>query len=358
MEVAFYNETKSLLNQHIEIYHAFVFALIADKINLMCHNSTWYHILRLKDKWDDRILTELHDYFENAYEGKYGLHYSEIDRVFEDISMVKKMKRKSKLDFRMLQSGTLLKKNMKEIFADNLHDILCECRVTGLQNLIDNEIVNMFSMISCVNAEQFNLYVQEIRDMFMEIEDYLILGETIKLFYNILTVEQLPPEQLLQSTNDKGYIISVELFDFPLLCDISPDHIYYLRKQLYPEFDEFRKKMDLLRDELFTIRFEPENFKIISELYKKNLGCLLTPLQQKIEQELFIQLTRNLYKDLGFKLNLGITNVSNMIDYFPKSGIVPTELAEASKRILNREINVSRCELFFYIDLYTKTEKF
>ena len=358
MEVAFYNETMSPLNQDVEIYHAFVFSLFADKIFLMCHNSTWYHLLNQKDKWNDNMIKALYQYFETAHDGKYGLHYENFDEVFSCMAMAKKLKQKSRNDFNIVQTGSLLKKNMKEIFVVNLEEVLQNRRVFGLQKLIDNDVVKMYSMLSIINSERYNLYIKEIREMFMEMDDYLIFGETVKVIYKLLTPDQARTMLLPNRIKEKFDVISIELLDLPLLSDIGPDHIYYLRGQLYPEFAEFRKRMDIFRDEITEMRFEPVNFKRLVELYRQHIGCLLAPLQSKIEQQLFVQLTRNLYRGFGFKLNLGITSVSCMIDYFPKSGIVPVDVADAARRMLDRETDLSRSELFFYIDFYTQSQKF
>ena len=358
MEVAFYNETKSILNQQVEIYPAYVFSLFADQVNLMCYNSTMYNLLNLQDKWDDKMIRVLYDHFETAYEGKYALHYSKIDQVFAGLSIAKKMKRKSKLEFNVLNTGNLLKKSMKEIFTDNLKEILYDHGVLGLQKLIDNEIVRMYNLLSLVNSDPDTMYIKEIRDMFMKYDDYLLFGETVKAIYHILPVDRSLNIVPALENNDKPAIISVELFDFPVLSNIGSDLVYYLRQQLYPEFAGFRKQLDIFRDDLSEIHFESKNFNTIIQLFQKQISYLLTPLQQKTDEQLFIQHARNLYKDMGFKLQLGITDISSMIGYFPKTGIVSDEVAEASKRILNRETDINRTELFFYINFYTGTYKF
>lgn len=358
MEIAFYNETISPINQEVEIYHAFVLSLFADKVFLLCHNSTMYNLLKMKDKWDDKAIKDLHEYFEHAHGGQYGLHYNEIDQVFAGLSMAKKLKQKSKNEFNLLHTGSMLKKTMKDIFVDNLNDVLYKRRVLGLQKLIDTDVIKMYTMLSIVRPEHFNLYIKEIRDMFMEFDDYQVFAESVKAIYNLLTPERVQSGMKPDEANDKPDIISVELLDFPLLTDIGPDHIYYLRSQLFPEFAEFRKQMDLFREELSNIQFLPENFKTITGLYQQHIGNLLPAIQEKIEQQLFIQLTRNTYQNFGLKLNMGIASVSAMIDYFPHSGIVPPEVADAARRILDRETDLSRSELFFYIDFVTPTEKF
>lgn len=358
MEVAFYNETISPINQEVEIYHAFVFSLFADKIFLLCHNSTMCNLLEMKDKWDDKTLKDLHDYFEYAHGGRYGLHYNEIDKVFAGLSMAKKLKQKSKSEFNILHTGSLLKKTMKDIFVDNLNDILYTRRVLGLQKLIDNEVIMMYTMLSTVRSEHFNMYIKEIRDMFMEFDDYQVFAESVKAIYKLLTPEQLQAGTVPDDTYDKPEVISIELLDFPLLSDIGPDHIYYLRTQLFPKFADFRKQLDLFRDEISNIQFLPEHFEKMIGLFQQQIGKLLPSIQEVIEQQLFIQLTRKLYMDFGFKLNMCIASVSAMIDYFPQSGIVPQSIADAARRMLNRETDLSRSELFFYIDFYTPTGKF
>lgn len=358
MEVAFYNETLSRLNLEVEIYHAFVFSLFADKIYLRCHNSTWYQLVKQKDRWNDTMFMALYEYFENAHSGKYALHYKDFDQVYAELKRAKKFKQKTKDEFHFVQTGNLLKKNMKDIFVDNLNDILHGRRVHGLQKLVDNDVIKMYSLLSNFNSGQYNLYIKEIRDIFMEFDDYQVFAESVKAIYKLLKPEQLQAGTVPDDTYDKPEVISIELLDFPLLSDIGPEHIYYLRSQLFPKFADFRKQLDLFRDEISNIQFLPENFEKMIGLFQQQIGKLLPSIQEVIEQQLFIQLTRKLYMDFGFKLNMCIASVSAMIDYFPQSGIVPQSIADAARRMLNRETDLNRSELFFYIDFYTPTGKF
>jgi hypothetical protein len=148
--------------------------------------------------------------------------------------------------------------------------------------------------------------------------------------------------------------IAVEIINFPLICLLAADQLLYLREQLYPEFDEFKNQLDQFRQAIAGLQFHPENFGRIVTLFHQHIGNLRQPLQQKIDQQLHIQFMRNNSKDFGMKLFLVIAPVSKMIEYYYKTGIVSPEATEALKRSLGREMDLKRCELFFYVQITSR----
>lgn len=355
MDAAFYNHTKSYLDPSVEIYHAYVLSLFCDTVYLLCRNSSIYNLLKGSNEWNDRVLQALFSNFEQNNPGKFGMCSEDLNNMIRHISETKRIRNKSKIDFNLLQKGSQLKKTLKEVFEADLKDFLAVNRVFGLQSLIDKEVVKMWDMLSIYKDKNHNLYIREIRDIFMKYEEYQVFGMSALQIFKVLEVNNSQTINIPHLLEKEYDVMAFEFLQFPLLSELNPDQLHYLREQLYPEFDEFRKKADKFRDEIADIRFEPENFKQITKLFQERIGCLQTGLQHKIDEQLFIQFARNLLPEFGLKLLLVIAPVNKMIDYFHKTRIIPMEDCEAARRNLDREMDLNQCNLFFYVEISDKT---
>ena len=350
MIMSFYNEAHSFLDQDFEVEHAFIFALFADTVNLACNNSAYYRLLKIKDKWEDKLIMSLHGYFEKAFDGKYALHMDMLEEAMQIGTFARKSKVKSKgvLDF--LNRSITLKQKLKDVLALNIQEILEDRRIVHLQPFIDSGVVKMQLMRSQVSPDGYDFYITEIRDIFMTFYDYQIFGEIVLQLYKMLPLDQISKNVKTSESGKPFDALKVELFSFPLLSQLNPDKTVYLRENIYPAFSGFRKQMHTFRDDVIKINFKEENYKLIDSLFHENLSSLLPGLQQKMENELFFQYARNLYHNFNFKLFMGITSIAKMIDYFKDSAIVPISVAEAAKRNLDRETDISTCEVFFFVE--------
>lgn len=353
MEVIYYNEINSFISQAMETSSAYTFSLFADKVNMLGMNSTWYAILQTKEKWDDTYLKTLNYIFNNCFDGKYGLHF-EVDQAFRELSSVKKVRNKSKDNLNYLGAGSKLKKGLKDYYATTLEEILGDNRVPGLQKLIDTGVLRMLYSITIVSKHRFEGYIGELREAFIETDDYLIFGELTKIIFRVSLYDLL--EHKFPPAKEKTEVLLFELLDFPLLEELKTEEIYYLREKIFPHFADFRHQTDLFREEIVNLRFEEGNFERIGDNFLKRISGLLPSLQEIIDQQIFVQRSRKMFRTLSFKLYLGISSISSMIDYFPRSGIIPFPVSEAIKRVIGRETDSGCCEMFFHLDFIPNNE--
>jgi hypothetical protein len=351
MEVTFYNESKSSLIHELEIYHAFVSSLFADTIHLRCHNSTLYNLHKGNHQWSDQKLWELFDLFEKHTHGELGLKREQIEIILTNMSKLRKIRHKNKTDNRLIDQGLGFKKKLKELFEKFLEDVLTDNRVFGLQSVIDKKIVRVYDKLSAVPDKHENTYIRELGAVFNDKNTYQVYGESVLKIYWMLKFNLAGSKWLPGWIKRRFDSIAVEILNFPLICDLAADQLLYLREQLYPEFGEIKNQLDQFRQAIAGLKFQPEHFKRIAGLFNQHIGNLRQPLQQKVDQQLYIQFMRNNYKDYGLKLFLVIAPVSKMIEYYYKTGIVPIEVNEALKRNLRREMDLSRCDVFFHVSV-------
>ncbi|MBM3435640.1 MAG: hypothetical protein FJY07_05415 [Bacteroidetes bacterium] len=349
MEVAFYNESKSSLLREIEIYHAFVFSLFADTIYLRCHNSTLYNLHTGDHHWSDQKLRELFDLFENHAKDKPPIERSQIELILTSMAKLNKIKHKNKTEIGLLQQGIGFKKTLKDYLEISLEEMLADNRVLGLQSVIGKKVVLMNEMLSICPDKQENLYIREFLNVFRNNKDYQVFGESVYNIFRMLAFNAAQSKLLPRWVKKRFDSIAVEILDFPLVSELSPEQLLYLREQLFPEFGEFRNRLNEFRKAINGIKFTAENFTVVAELFHQQLGRLRHDLQQKVDQQLYIQFVRNNFKDFGLKLFIVIAPVSKMIDYYSKTGIVKPEVTEAVKRNVSREMDLNRCDLYFYV---------
>lgn len=354
MEVTFYNESNSSLLHEAEIYHAFVFSLFADTIHLHCHNSTLYNLHAGNHQWSDQKLKELNSLFVKHNKDRLEIMQTDIDMILSNMSTIKRIKHKNKTENRLMLQGSELRKKLKELFEADLQNILTENRMFGLQSVIDKKIVKVYDKLSACPDKHENIYIRELGNVFNNKKIYQVYGESVFNIFGLFKFKLARSKWLPGWIKRRIDSIAVEIINFPLICLLAADQLLYLREQLYPEFDEFKNQLDQFRQAIAGLQFHPENFGRIVTLFHQHIGNLRQPLQQKIDQQLHIQFMRNNSKDFGMKLFLVIAPVSKMIEYYYKTGIVSPEATEALKRSLGREMDLKRCELFFYVQITSR----
>jgi hypothetical protein len=357
METVFYNETNSRLLHPLEIYHAFVLSIFADSVHLHCHNSTLYNLHLGDHHWSDQKLRELYDMFEKHSKGELEIERSQLELILTNMSKLNRIKHKNKTEIGLLHQGSGFKKNLIELLDMLLEEMLAENRVFGLQSVINKKAVIMSNKLSVCPDKHENIYIRELGNVFVKTKIYQVVGESVYKVFRMLDFKAAQSKLLPRWIKNTFDTFAIDILNFPLVCDLAPDQLLYLREQLHPEFGEFRNRLDQFRESISGMQYSPENLKKITDLFNQGIGSLRMDLQQKVDQQLYIQFMRNNYKDYGLKLILVVAPVSKMIDYYYKTGIVPVEVTEALKRNLSKETDLNRCDLFLHVTLTENLKK-
>lgn len=357
MEVAFYNESNSSLHQEVEIYHAFVFSLIADSIHLHCHNSTLYNLHVGNHQWSDQKLRELFELFQEYTQGELELERDKMETILTNMSKLKKIKHKNKTENRLIDQGIGFKKKLKEMFEILLKNILTDNRMFGLQSVIDSNIVKVHDKLSVCPDKHENKYIQELVNVFRDNKLYQVFGDSVLSTFRMLRFKSACSKWLPGWIKRRYNSIGIEILNLPLICELDPDQLLYLRQQLYPEFGEFKNQLNRFREAISTLQFRYADFTRITDLFNQHIANLRQSLQLKIDQQLHIQFMRNNFGDFGLKLFLVIAPVSKMIEYYNKSGIVPNEVSDAIRRSLEREMDLNRCDVFFHVTIISNLKR-
>ena len=353
MEVVFYNESTSILNQQTEIFHAYVLSLFADTVRLHCHNSSLYNLYSGNHQWSDQKIKELFGLFEEHTHNELKLKHDQVEMILTNTSRMKKIAHKNSKINRLLYQSLEMKRKLKELLEVAIEDVLTENRVFGLQAVIDKEVVTMEDMLSKIPDKNENIYIHELLSAFRDTKGYQVFGTSVLNTFRIMKQSAARSKWWPHWYKNGFDAFSIDLLNLPLVCDLTADQLLYLREQLYPQAGEFRNQLDIFRNDISEMPFSAENFSRIIELFQQRIGSLCSELQQQIDQQLHIQFLRNNYRDYSLKLLLIISPIYKLIDYYSKTGIVPLEVSETVKRNLNKEMDLNGCSVFFNVTITT-----
>ncbi len=199
----------------------------------------------------------------------------------------------------------------------------------------------------------------------MDNKEHVLISEITKVLSNRKEIQGLHHslEQMYSHVNydemetDMIDFLKIPLWDIPFLDELTYKQLKYTRNALQPVMAPFKIKLQEFWDEINTIQFIDENIEQLKQLCQSKLQPFVQPLQQTIDESLYISQIRNKSQNNNkLTLCLGITSVDKLIQYYEKVETVLPYVASEIKQQASRYLDLKAAQLFVYFKIHTSTE--
>ena len=343
MNIANFNKKPSRIDFFNDAACMYPNTILADTLLLASGVSIEIIVYVAFDKWDDEFIINQILYNYRKYEG-YVASVEKIKTTLPDTLKLIRSRAKDKLALEIIgrhkSAMILLRKQLKICYTDSL----TRYKLLELCKFAHDESWTLAFPLGNEKANMENDYIPVLTQT--------IMGNECQLAFDSV-VEQLFEYVDINIASDAPYeFVKIPLWDFPLLDGMKFNQVKYTQQDLKPSLQEFTKHFDELSAQLFTLPFTSENQAEIIALAKEKIGAQVSPVQQAIDNSLYISQTRNQTPpNTGMKFHLGITSAENLVNYYEKTEMIEAYVASEIKEQLRRYINLQATCFFTYITI-------
>lgn len=189
-----------------------------------------------------------------------------------------------------------------------------------------------------------------------EITKVLINRHEIMAFHE--SVEQMYSHvDYYEMETDMIDFIKIPLWDMPFLDELAYKQLKYTRNNLQPAMAPFKIKLQEFWDEINTIQFIDENMEQLKHLCQSKLHPFVQPLQQTINESLYISQIRNKSENNNkLTMCLGITSADKLIQYYEKVETILPYVASEIKQQVSRYMDLKAAQMFVYFKVRNNEE--
>ncbi len=285
------------------------------------------------------IIEQIFHFYQNQPE-----FLKQIEFVRDSHDYVQKLIRKKAKDLPSLkvigQYRSILnklRKQLKEYFTLRL----TEFKLFELVGFADDESWYLAFPLGDMEKNQEDEYIPTLITGIKENEFIMSFDSVVEELFEYVDI--------IVANDASCDFIKIPLWDFPLLNSMKFSQLKHTQQDLKPSLQEFTKHFDELSKQLFQIPFTSKNQTEIIALAKEKILGHASPVQQAIDNSLYISQTRNQTPpNTGMKFHLGITSAENLVNYFERAEIIAPYVSSETKEKLSRHINLKATCIFCY----------
>ncbi len=149
---------------------------------------------------------------------------------------------------------------------------------------------------------------------------------------------------------DDCHFIRIPLWKLPLIKDMNYAQFKFTRDDLAPALLSFKKCLNELSAEFLKIPFTEENLPRFKELCTEKLIPLIAPVQQKIDESLYLCQQKNKNpENTGRELILGISSADFILETLEYSDVILPYVGSEIKQQVGRYFPPESGKIFLYI---------
>jgi hypothetical protein len=344
MKINYFDSEASILEFENKFISLRPFLLVSDTISFG-GNSPWVKLFNVDvDTFSDQMTIDI----TKLIYAKSETIMADIAKYEEIYPIIKKTKNKKHLDRGDLNMIGYIKKGIK-ILKDDLktaHNEFLEIYNIAELKRFNNDNIWQLLPIDCINHPTKE-------DVFIHPISETIIGRDSILGMDGI-IDELFTFTLLVSADEKTCdFIKIPLWDFPKLDELNYAQLKYTRDDLQSALSPFRSQLKELSDSIFSLPFTIENQTQIKHLYKRKLNSLIKPIQNSIDESLYMSQMKNKFgENTELKFCLGIASAETLIDYYKKTETILPYVADEIKQRVARQIDLKASYVFTYFDLY------
>ncbi len=273
----------------------------------------------------------------------------QLEKYYEVIKKIKQIKHKDKPTVMIInnyQHGLTKLKNRMQTFYQEMyeHYKVGEFRQFAKDNIWQIPFVDVFS-----NEKKEDAYIQPICDVMLNHENMFGFDEIVDKKYS---------HAFLDTQDEADFeFIKIPILNLPVSGEMNYNQIKYTRDDLQPALIPFKAKLKELKEELFQLKFVPENISTIKTLCREKLIAQANAVQQSIDNSLYLshQMHQS-EEDTNSRLCLGVCSAAMLIDYLKKNSIVEPYVASEIRDRVERQMDLKSSYLFAYFMVHPSNQ--
>ncbi|MEI8201588.1 MAG: hypothetical protein WCH34_01155 [Bacteroidota bacterium] len=268
----------------------------------------------------------------------------DLKRLLPSYRKAKLKKNKTITDLNIIRLYKSMLETVKGMILKRTRRILMNYNLYVLLPFIDDKVLEINRNIWLEDENSEPAIIGEIATCLTEHQDILAFDQII---------ETLFPFSTLQSPkNETDGFIKIPLWNFPPIIGLTYEQIKQTRENLAPAFAPFKEDLKDISDQLFKLSYSSENFYTILQLVKNKLMPHLSPLQQSIDESLYLgKIRKQLSEKLNLQFCLGIASAETIINFYEKTEVVLPYISSEIKDQTRRHIDLQSSHIFLYYEI-------
>ncbi len=340
MNIHFFNIHDSKVEFSIEVVSLHPNLLMADEVMYDSMTSELILTYQGLPTFNDDIIIRLVEDFRGDEESSQIV----IKTMRESQIVLKKLqqlKHKDKNALLFMGSHKASINNLRNALTSQIKEFIDFQWLTEFMPFIEQKILNLkySNFYTYKNLE--DPFIRGISETIIQRQAMLCLSETVDAVFTSTSLND-------ESENQFDFI-KIPMWNFPPIRDLTYAQIKYTRDNLKPIFADFKTQVQELSEQLFPFTFSPENHQRIKQLCAEKLNHHSQTIEHAIHEHIYISKLKNQFaQNFGTRLNIGITSVENVINYYEKAEIVPDYVANEIKQQVSRHIDLKATFMFTY----------
>ena len=335
---------KSIETLHQETMNFYPLYLFAEESYYYCFMSNFVPLWNSREEWSVELSIEIN----------YDLNSKELDISKEEalglsdiIKKIKKQKNKTKQDLITIQRYHNFIQNSIAIAKINLEKFFSETSFWEWKDLFSNEVALPlgFSHYNSQTDGNGDKLIEILAIQISKLGSFLFMNTNVENILKAISID-LPRDAAIEKSAESFY--NIPLFSYPFCFCLEKEKLTNIRSNMQAKL----KPMMTMIDE-FHVEIKNDEFNEVLEqkcrTFYANLVTEIETMQKHIDNEIYFQqyIHSNAEHHL-FTLNIGVTTIDQLINYYEKSKTLQPHSATALKTQLNLSMDINKCYAFLY----------
>jgi hypothetical protein len=342
MKITYFDSEASILKFNNKFIKLRPYLLVSEIIYFGA-NSPWVNLFNADvDTFSDQMTFDLAKLIFARSEASMNI-IADLEKSYPILKLAKNVKHKDRDTLNLIgfiNNGIkILKRNLKK----SNNEFLKIYNIVGFEKFNFDNIWQLLPIDCFKDPTKEDVFIQPISDLIIGRESLMSMDGICEGLFTF---------SLHDSANETGYdFIKIPLWHFPKLEDLNYAQLKYTRNDIQGILLPFMSKLAELSASIFSLPFTRENQTQIKYLYKTKISHLVDPIQNSIDESLYLLQMKNKYGNKDeFKFCLGITSAEILIDYYEKTQIILPYVANQIKQRVGRHIDLKANYVFTYIE--------
>ena len=343
MKITYYDSPTTNYDEEYRLsYTIHPSIIVSDSMTFSVKNSWAKALLEDVDSWsNEKIMANFRECFEGNDSAKSVIDY--YDKMIPVMKNLNKQKSKSKDVVGAINNFSIMYKLCKAEMRKFANEVIVRNNLSNCMPFAEGGVFILKPIDYKQKDNKEDDLISEIKNLIIQREETLLFDKKVEQLYSFSHYEEVE--------NNTSDFIKIPLWDLPMLDEFDYKQLKYTRDDLHPALAPFKMQLKQLSDEIFPLQFIDENIEQLKYLCQSQLQKFVQPIQHSIDESIYISQTRNKSQAWNkLTLNLGITSVENLIQYYEKVETVEPYVANEIKRQTARYLDLKASCFFMYFE--------
>ncbi len=345
MNINIFDSPTSIIPFHKILINIRSYIFITETITLN-DSSAWANMLNVDlNSISDKMAIDFGKWVYKREKQEYEMICT-LEDLLLSLKKIRQVKHKDKSMMLVLGNFNIRMANLKQSLKGTLDLFFDFYKIAELRQFIDDKIWSVPFLSYVPDTKKEDVLLQIYFETFLNRNNIIAMDDKLTEYFTCTMLDE-------DETTVCDFI-KIPLWDIPVAEGLTYNQIKHTRADLKPKMMPFTNDLNELAEAFKTIQFLPKNIQTIKELCRKKLSEHIMPMQQSIDDSLYLSHLRNQSaEDMCSKLFLGIASANMLIDYYEKAEIIQPYVASEIKQRLARHVDLKSCYLFTFMNIHS-----